>query len=296
MADFSLRRPQASHVVLLDIEGTTTPIAFVHDVSFRTRRRACARFSSRRADTDPEIRHIVDGLREEHARDPARGESPPPWPDGSREATRDADGASAYVYWLMDRDRKSGPLKALQGRIWEEGYATGALKGEVYPDVPAALRRWTGEGLRVGIFSSGSVLAQQLLFAHSTAGDLSPFLTCYFDTAVGPKRDPDSYRRIAAQIAARTRTASSFSPTREEELSAARTAGLVDQAGGAGSGDYLRRNWLAPSTEESDLNQTLCPNLAQWDCATQNGGQYLGILAGAARRGVRNGVKSLRNE
>ena len=74
----------------------------------------------------------------------------------------------------MDRDRKSGPLKALQGRIWEEGYVTGALKGEVYADVRDAFRRWTASGRRIAIFSSGSVLAQQLLFGRSSAGDLIP--------------------------------------------------------------------------------------------------------------------------
>ena len=107
----------------------------------------------------------------------------------------------------MDRDRKSGPLKALQGRIWEQGYATGALKGEVYPDVPEAFARWTAAGVRIGIFSSGSVLAQKLLFANSTAGDLSRFLSGYFDTAVGAKREAVSYRRIveALRLAAVTR-------------------------------------------------------------------------------------------
>ena len=87
---------------------------------------------------------------------------------------------------------QSGPLKSLQGRIWEQGYATGALKGEVYPDVPEAFARWTAAGVRIGIYSSGSVLAQKLLFANSTAGDLSRFISGYFDTAVGAKKRPSA--------------------------------------------------------------------------------------------------------
>ena len=127
---------------------------------------------------------------------------------------------------LVDRSRsKSGPLKALQGRIWEEGYATGALQGEVYPDVRDAFVRWTAGGRRIGIFSSGSVLAQRLLFGCSTAGDLSSFLSGYFDTAVGAKGDADSYRRIVAALSVHpSRTL--FVSDVVKELDAARDAGL----------------------------------------------------------------------
>ena len=57
------------------------------------------------------------------------------------------------------------------------------------------------EGLEIGIFSSGSVLAQQLLFRHSTAGDLTGYLRWHFDTTIGAKMEADSYRRIAAAMA-----------------------------------------------------------------------------------------------
>ncbi len=125
----------------------------------------------------------------------------------------------------MDRDRKSGPLKALQGRIWEEGYVSGALEGEVYPDVRDAFVRWTASGRRIGIFSSGSVLAQQLLFGRSSAGDLSAFLSGYFDTAVGAKGEPESYRRIVAALSVQpSRTL--FVSDVAKELDAARAAGL----------------------------------------------------------------------
>jgi enolase-phosphatase E1 len=204
-------------VVLLDIEGTTTPIDFVHRTLFSFARERVHEFLEN-AGRNPELEATLAGLREEHAADVAAGLSPPPafakasagkpsakapagkpWRDDSHEARLES--VVAYVRWLIDRDRKSRWLKELQGRIWEQGYRSGVLRGEVYPDVPPALRRWTAAGASVGIFSSGSVLAQQLLFAHSTAGDLTPFLQWHFDTAVGPKTEPASYARIAEQVA-----------------------------------------------------------------------------------------------
>jgi enolase-phosphatase E1 len=100
----------------------------------------------------------------------------------------------------MDRDRKSTGLKSLQGKIWEEGYRAGDLRGEVYPDVPPALERWRRQGTDIAIFSSGSVQAQRSLFGHTTAGDLTRFIRSYFDTTTGPKTAPESYLQIAAAL------------------------------------------------------------------------------------------------
>ena len=199
-------------IVLLDIEGTTTPIAFVHEVLFPYARARVGSFLESHA-SDDDVRKILEDLRTEQRSGPADS-------DELRQAT-----VVGYVHALMDRDRKSGPLKALQGRIWEQGYRDGELKGEVYPDVPAAFARWTADAVRIGIFSSGSVLAQQLLFANSTAGDLSRFLSCHFDTGVGAKGEPGSYRRIVETIggaAARILFVSDVA----KELDAAREAGL----------------------------------------------------------------------
>ena len=125
----------------------------------------------------------------------------------------------------MDRDRKSTALKALQGRIWELGYRTGELVAPVYDDVPVALRRWREAGIDIGIYSSGSVLAQQLLFRHSSAGNLTPFLDWYFDTTVGAKIEADSYRRISSAIAVPAADVLFISDV-VRELDAARDAGL----------------------------------------------------------------------
>jgi enolase-phosphatase E1 len=208
-------RAAGIRVVLLDIEGTTTPIAFVHDVLFPYARARIAQYLADAPSNDAEIAQILDGLRDEHSRDADRGENPPPPP-------------VAYALWLMERDRKSGPLKTLQGKIWQHGYATGELKGEVYPDVPPALAEWTAAGVRVGIFSSGSVLAQKLLFSTTPDGDLTTFLTWHFDTAVGPKQHADSYRAIAKTIGIPT-TEILFISDSEPELDAARCAGMHTQ-------------------------------------------------------------------
>jgi enolase-phosphatase E1 len=179
--------------ILLDVEGTTTPVDFVHRTLFAYVREHVESFLREHAG-DARVQADVERLRAEHTGDVGRGENPPAWVDGSTQTV------VGYVHWLMDRDRKSTDLKSLQGRIWERGYAVGELRGEVYADVPAAFARWRAAGRRVAIFSSGSVLAQQLLFRHSTAGDLTSCLSAFFDTATGPKREPESYRRIAASL------------------------------------------------------------------------------------------------
>lgn len=187
--------PEHIRAVLLDIEGTTTPIDFVTRVLFPYARARVGEFLDRRA---REVRDDLARLSSEHQADERAGRSPPPWRGDSAAAV--IDSAVAYVHWLMDRDRKSTALKALQGRIWEEGYEAGDLRGQVYPDVPRAFARWRAQGREIAIFSSGSVLAQKLLFSRSDAGDLTPCLRAYFDTNTGAKADAESYRKIARAL------------------------------------------------------------------------------------------------
>ena len=172
-------------MILLDIEGTTTPIAFVTEILF------------------PYARERLVPFLEREGR---AGEAP---------------GFLAE----MDRDSKSPALKELQGRIWEQGYERGDIVAPVYPDVEPAFIRWRGQGQALGIFSSGSVLAQQWLFRRSSAGDLTPHLQWYFDTTTGPKRDPASYARIAA-IAGVAPVEVLFISDVVAELDAARAAGM----------------------------------------------------------------------
>lgn len=168
--------------ILLDIEGTTTPITFVYDVLFPFARKHAHEHWNAEDER---------ALKTEYEADIARGLHPPAWSSGAME----------YVYWLMDQDRKSTALKALQGRIWQEGYRRGELQGAVFEDVPAALERWHRNGKDVRIYSSGSVLAQKLIFSTTPYGDLTRFLRGYFDTTTGPKTEPSSYAAIASAFA-----------------------------------------------------------------------------------------------
>ena len=208
--------------VLLDIEGTTTPMSFVFDVLFPYARSHLRRHLEQHA-SSPEHSVLFDRLRQEHLSDHAAGETVPPWVDTPL-AARLASVAN-YIEWLMDRDRKSTSMKQLQGKIWEEGYRRGELVGAVFDDVPGALERWQRQDVQIGIFSSGSVLAQQLLFRNSSAGDLTRFVGWYFDTTVGTKTDSQSYRRIAntMRIPAGAILFISDSP---RELDAARETGM----------------------------------------------------------------------
>ena len=172
--------------ILLDIEGTTTPIAFVHEVLFSYARTHARDFLRNNQDSD-DVRADVALLREEHASDKSNNLEPP-------------ESIADYIDWLIDRDRKSTGLKSLQGKIWRQGYRDGSLKSQVFADVAPAFQRWRAAGLKISIFSSGSVLAQQLLFAHTDAGDLTKFIDGYFDTNVGQKGEAESYRKIAVAM------------------------------------------------------------------------------------------------
>ena len=208
--------------VLLDIEGTTTPIAFVHEVLFSYAKTHVANYLAKHFNAE-DVRNDIQLLRDEHAVDVRENKQPPPLAE--RESPAELESITAYVHWLIGLDRKSTGLKSLQGKIWREGYAAGSLHSQVYPDVAPALARWRAAGLNVSIFSSGSVLAQQLLFKHTEAGDLTPFIHNYFDTGTGPKADAQSYRRIAQALGLEPREILFISDV-VAELAAAREAGM----------------------------------------------------------------------
>lgn len=208
--------------VLLDIEGTTTPIAFVHDVLFSYAKTHVRDYLAKHFN-DEDVRADVRLLRDEHAVDVSKNKQPPPPEEGSTSA--EIESLATYVNWLIDLDRKSPGLKSLQGKIWHEGYSDGALCSQVFTDVAPALMRWRLAGLSVSIFSSGSALAQQLLFTHTEAGDLTPFINHYFDTAVGKKAEAESYRRIAESVGLPA-SEMMFVSDIVSELAAAREAGM----------------------------------------------------------------------
>ena len=209
-------------VVLLDIEGTTTPIDFVYKTLFPYASLHVESFLATRS-AEPEIRTIVQDLKAERANDAAAGLAPPAWSADSKEKLRDS---VAYVHWLMARDSKSSPLKTLQGKIWQQGFESGELHGEVYPDVPPAFTRWRcRQGREIAIYSSGSILAQKLLFGSVPAGDLTRDIRDFFDTAIGVKTAAASYTKIAAAIQKSPREFLFLSDA-EKEVEAAQSAGM----------------------------------------------------------------------
>lgn len=177
--------------VLLDIEGTTTPIDFVHQKLFPFAKEKIDNFVK---ENFAEIQTEIKQLKAEYQKDFAEQLYGRNFLEDVPETIID------YLKFLIDVDRKSTPLKSLQGKIWQSGYESGEIKSVIFPDVPQAFARWTAEGKTIAIFSSGSVLAQKLIFKHSNFGDLSGFISAYFDTATGPKRETESYRKIAAAL------------------------------------------------------------------------------------------------
>lgn len=209
--------------VVLDIEGTTTSISFVYDELFNYSRTHVRDYLARNFETDA-IRADVQLLREEHAKYVRESKQPPP-PLAEPGSPTEIDALVAYVNWLIDLNSKATGLKSLQGKIWHEGYANGTLRSHVFPDVAPALARWRVAGLSISIFSSGSALAQQLLFRHTEAGDLTPYIRNYFDTTVGKKGEAESYRRIAESNGLRPEEMLFVSDI-VAELAAAREAGM----------------------------------------------------------------------
>lgn len=164
--------------IVTDIEGTTTSLAFVHDVLFPYARRRLRSFVSERHD-DAQVLALL------------------------AQVDRDPQRAVATLELWIEQDRKATPLKTLQGMLWAQGYFTGELRGHVYADAAQNLRRWHAAGIALFVYSSGSIAAQKLIFGNSDQGDLTPLFDGYFDTTTGPKTEAESYGKIARAIGLR---------------------------------------------------------------------------------------------
>lgn len=199
--------------ILLDIEGTTTPIDFVHKTLFPFANEKMREYVGQNFNN---IKDEIAQLEIEHAKDVSYTME---FKENSIETIVN------YLQFLIKVDRKSTPLKSLQGKIWQKGYETGELKSEVFADVPRAFKRWKINGIIIAIYSSGSVLAQTLIFKYSNFGDLSSNIDSYFDTNVGHKREVESYRTIALKLSLKPKDILFISDV-PEELDAAKSAGL----------------------------------------------------------------------
>jgi len=192
--------------IVTDIEGTTSSILFVKDVLFPYARANLADYVRNHAD-DPQVKPLLEDVCKEA---------------GSELSTEQI--ITHLIQWL-DEDKKVTPLKSLQGLIWAAGYRQGDFKGHLYPDAAVNLKAWKTEGLDLYIYSSGSVYAQKLLFAHTEYGDLTPLFSGYFDTHIGGKKEQQSYDNIAGQLAIPPNQLLFLSDIKEE-LDAAKAAGF----------------------------------------------------------------------
>jgi enolase-phosphatase E1 len=193
--------------VVTDIEGTTSAIAFVKDVLF------------------PYADSHLDGYVAAHRSDPVVAGALRDAAALAGEPEASDARTLAYLHAWIAEDRKATPLKTLQGLIWEEGYAQTGLQGHVYPDVIPVLRAWHAAGVRLYVYSSGSVTAQKTLFGHTAEGDLTALFSGNFDTTIGAKADRSSYETIARSTGDPPE-AMLFLSDVEAELDAARAAGM----------------------------------------------------------------------
>ncbi|XP_053108132.1 enolase-phosphatase E1 [Hemicordylus capensis] len=198
--------PAEVSVILLDIEGTTTPIAFVKDTLFPYIKDNIKDYL--RAHWEEEECQQDVGLLRKQAEEDSHMDGVVPIPletrDGEEEVERIIQAVVDNVRWQMSLDRKTTALKQLQGHIWRAAYENGRVKGEFFEDVVPAVRKWREAGMKVYIYSSGSVEAQKLLFGNSTEGDIRELFDGHFDTKIGPKVDSESYQRIASSIGCST--------------------------------------------------------------------------------------------
>lgn len=208
--------PASPRLYLFDVEGTVAPLTLTSEVLFPYARMHLADFLKRNL-TRPEVQQDLKLLAEEN-----RTEQSELSPTFGIEIRNELH-ARSYLTWLMDQDRKSTALKSLQGKIWKSGFESGELKGTLFDDVPAAFARWS-QNAKIAIYSSGSTEAQELLFRHSTHGDLTPLIASYFDTRTGAKGEPASYTAIGAAMQVAPAEVLFFSDA-VRELDAAREAG-----------------------------------------------------------------------
>jgi len=196
--------------ILTDIEGTTTSVSFVYEVLFPYFRENIHKTIELK-----ELKSVQEVFSQtiQWVRDTE-----------NRTISTPSEIIEVLNQWSQE-DKKITPLKTLQGILWEEAYTSGTIQGHVYDDVAPALKRWKEKGIQLGVFSSGSIAAQKLIFGYSVAGDLTPYFSAYFDTSTGGKREAATYQLIAEKLGILASEILFLSDI-TEELQAAASAGL----------------------------------------------------------------------
>ncbi|XP_017467685.1 PREDICTED: enolase-phosphatase E1 [Rhagoletis zephyria] len=234
MPEFTVR------LVLSDIEGTTTSISFVKDVLFPYAKTHTKAFLEERWH-DAETQRIVQDFRKLPQYKEYFG-------GGDEQPAASAGNIASFVNFLIEKDLKLGPLKTLQGLVWEKGYASGNIKGQVFADVPVAFKRWHEAGISIAIYCSGSVKAQQLLFSQTEFGNLLTYISGHYDTAIGHKQEKESYVNIASDLALSSKDIL-FLTDVVKEAEAARDAGMQVV--------ILNRPGNAPLTDDDKIAFTI---------------------------------------
>ncbi|KAK9284519.1 hypothetical protein L1049_023694 [Liquidambar formosana] len=212
--------------ILLDIEGTTTPISFVTDVLFPYAHENVGKHLATAYDSE-ETQDDINLLRSQIQDDLEQGVvGAVPIPPDYVGKELVISSLVANVEAMIRADRKVTALKQLQGHIWRTGFQSNELVGFVFDDVPEALERWHSSGIKVYIYSSSSREAQQLLFGNSNYGDLRKYLCGFFDTTVGNKKESHSYFEILQSVGADKPADMVFVTDVYQEAVAARAAGL----------------------------------------------------------------------
>lgn len=231
---------RTARVAVLDIEGTTSAAGFVQGDLYDYARPRLRPWIEEHAD-DPVVAEAVAGTRQQ----------------SGLPADASLDDVVAALHRWMDDDVKATPLKTLQGQLWAHGFDAGELSSHFFADVPPRLRAWHSAGVRLAVFSSGSVASQVPWFRHAEQGDLTPLVDDYFDTvSAGSKREATSYRVIADRLGVEGGDAL-FLTDLPAELDAAREAGWqvvgVRRAGEPNAGADFGNHPVVSSFDEVDV-------------------------------------------
>lgn len=218
--------------VITDIEGTTTPISFVKDTLFPYSYKKLEDFLRQNWDK-PEVQSIVVDIQ------------------NIQQKLLSFDEVVQTLRRWIEEDKKITPLKQLQGMIWEEGYKLGELKGFIYQDAFRKLKQWYERGLKLYVYSSGSVQAQKLLFTYTNYGDLTYLFSGYFDTTTGSKLEKTSYEKISLHIGLNPSNIVFLSDNPQEVEAAASVGMVVYRLVRKGDASYLN-GFLYPQVESFD--------------------------------------------
>lgn len=225
-------------IIITDIEGTTTPISFVKDVLFPYSYEKIESFIKENLN-NPEVLRILNNIKKLENKDLTIEE----------------------IIWILkkwiEEDKKITPLKEIQGLIWEEGYKTRKLEGFIYPDAYENLKCWVDNGLKIYVYSSGSVKAQKLLFSNTNYGDINYLFSGYFDTNIGNKKDSESYSKIAKEINILPENILFLSDNPDEIIAAAKSGMKVIRLVRPKDAEYIKNfpYMQVESFDEIDLNK-----------------------------------------